>query len=880
MHLVKKLLEFVPGRKRFHLRREFHRKAEDCTELVNALYRLAFGRVADEAGLAGNAARLEAGTPLEVLAEDLVRSDEFRSRHGPSQSVDCEYLTALYRDGLGRGPDPQALASWLAEGRKGATRAQVLAAMARSNEALEKACPGGSDSTSQPQGAHDSLLVNSLYKTAFGRLADESAFAGNVARLRSGTPLDVLAEDLVRSDEFRDRHGPSQVVDSEYVTALYRDGLGRKPDPEGLAFWLTEGAKGATRAQVLTGVAGSDEALSLKSEAVTARAEILLAPIPRSANIIEIGPSYNPIAPKVEGWNTRTLDHATREELMAKYRGHPRVDISRIEEVDFVWTQGLLSEAVPMALHGTFDAFIASHVIEHTPDLIAFLEAAAVLLKPEGIVALAIPDKRYCFDYFQPLTTTGQLLAAHAEGRSRHSRRFAFDHIAYAVESGGAGAWGQHPSGQFRFYHTIEQARDLFASTGAREDYVDLHAWRFTPTSFELLLVELARLGQTDWRVERITPANGCEFFAWLRRGGAAAAGSLTQTELAAQRLALLKRTLTETKEQIHWLLAAESGPVTVPKVVLPSTAISYAIDQFSIFNDVLYLKGWAFHPDQRVSNIDFISDGKRAFSLQNFNLDSPDVAAAHGGPAGNARFCEVRQLIGDQRPRREASLSVVLSDGSEIVIPSIGQTELRNEPVYTLYRKFLEHLQSMTPGRFLEIGSRARSKIVRKHLIPESWHYTGFDILAGENVDVVGDAHHLSKFLPHGHFRAMWALSVLEHILMPWKLAIELNRVMELGGIGYLATHQTWPLHDRPWDFWRFSSDAWKGLLNDKTGFEIIDVQVGESAFVVANRWHPVVDFGDVGYLASAVMFTKVSETTLNWDVDPAELLVEPYPT
>ena len=113
------------------------------------------------------------------------------------------------------------------------------------------------------------------------------------------------------------------------------------------------------------------------------RAETLLAPLDRSARIIEIGPSYNPIAPKAAGWNTSTLDHTTRASLVEKYRGHPGVDVDRIEEVDFVWTSGSVADAVPSDLHGTFDAFIASHVIEHTTDLVGFLDAAATLARPE-----------------------------------------------------------------------------------------------------------------------------------------------------------------------------------------------------------------------------------------------------------------------------------------------------------------------------------------------------------------------------------------------------------------------------------------------------------------------------------------------------------------
>ncbi len=107
------------------------------------------------------------------------------------------------------------------------------------------------------------------------------------------------------------------------------------------------------------------------------RTEALLAPISRSARIIEIGPSYNPIAPKAGGWNTITVDHATRAELVAKYTGAQDVDVDRIEEVDCIWTNGPLAEAVPHRLHGTFDALIASHVIEHATDLLG----QAVLLR-------------------------------------------------------------------------------------------------------------------------------------------------------------------------------------------------------------------------------------------------------------------------------------------------------------------------------------------------------------------------------------------------------------------------------------------------------------------------------------------------------------------
>ena len=247
-----------------------------------------------------------------------------------------------------------------------------------------------------------------------------------------------------------------------------------------------------------------------------------MARLDRSARIIEIGPSYNPIAPKAEGWNTRTLDHATRASLVEKYRGHPGVDVDRIEDVDFVWTGGSMLDAVPSDLHGTFDAFIASHVIEHTTDLVGFLDAAATLLAPTGVVILAVPDKRYCFDYFRPLTTTGDVLEAHAAHAAATRAGPSSTTWPTSSRTAETAHGGRRPC-RSSTSSTQSMRRDEVFSTASEDPsspYVDTHAWQFTPASFELLLLELARLGETDWLVERITPATGCEFYAWLRRGG------------------------------------------------------------------------------------------------------------------------------------------------------------------------------------------------------------------------------------------------------------------------------------------------------------------------------------------------------------------------
>jgi hypothetical protein len=103
----------------------------------------------------------------------------------------------------------------------------------------------------------DRLLVNSLYKTAFGRAPEETGLAAWARELQSGTSLQVVAERLATSTEFRQRHGTSEEVDIKYISALYYNTLGREPNLDALAFWLAQGQNGGTRGKVLEGVAGS-----------------------------------------------------------------------------------------------------------------------------------------------------------------------------------------------------------------------------------------------------------------------------------------------------------------------------------------------------------------------------------------------------------------------------------------------------------------------------------------------------------------------------------------------------------------------------------------------------------------------------------------------
>lgn len=287
----------------------------------------------------------------------------------------------------------------------------------------------------------------------------------------------------------------------------------------------------------------------------------LLEGVARDAPLIEIGPSFNPVASKAEGWQVTIVDHANQAELVTKYAGGA-VDTDRIEPVDVVWAGGPLHEAVPVIQHGSYAALIACHVVEHLPDLIGFLRSAQRLLSPDhGALLLAVPDKRLCFDFFRPPSTTGQFVAAHRAGQARHTPRAMFDHVAYSATDGGRAGWGQQHLMELRLEHTLEQAAEQMDRAEAGDGYTDCHGWQFTPASFELLVLEFGALGLTDWRVEWLEPRPAVEFLARLVRGREAFS-SVAARE--ARRLDLLKRMVLEQRDQADRLLAEPAKPIVV----------------------------------------------------------------------------------------------------------------------------------------------------------------------------------------------------------------------------------------------------------------------------------------------------------------------------
>ena len=120
-------------------------------------------------------------------------------------------------------------------------------------------------------------------------------------------------------------------------------------------------------------------------------------------------------------------------------------------------------------------------------------------------------------------------------------------------------------------------------------------------------------------------------------------------------------------------------------------------------------------------------------------------------------------------------------------------------------------------PVRVIDLGAMDVNGSY-KALLPEGVDYTGVDLEAGNNVDVVlADAYHL----PFADASVDVVLSgqMLEHCGQFWRVFTEVARVLKPGGLAFMIAPSSGPVHRYPVDCYRFYPDSyaacadWAGL-------------------------------------------------------------------
>lgn len=257
------------------------------------------------------------------------------------------------------------------------------------------------------------------------------------------------------------------------------------------------------------------------------RRDVILKYISKEQRGIEIGPYHSPLTPKRDGYNCLVMDVFDTDTLRAMAERSDFSDEMRaqLETVDLVGSSTHIDDVV--AKYGelkSFDYIVSSHNFEHLPNPIRFLQGCARVLKPGGLISLAMPDRRACYDYFRSVTTLADWLEAFLEDRRQPSLAQVFDNkwvrCAYDHHGVPYGSFfrGAPPTG-ITVGTTLEADFQAWVANRKQSEieYEDAHCSVFTPASFELLIRDAAYLGLIGFEIVEISESPGVDFFAHLR---------------------------------------------------------------------------------------------------------------------------------------------------------------------------------------------------------------------------------------------------------------------------------------------------------------------------------------------------------------------------
>ena len=299
-------------------------------------------------------------------------------------------------------------------------------------------------------------------------------------------------------------------------------------------------------------------------------------------------------------------------------------------------------------------------------------------------------------------------------------------------------------------------------------------------------------------------------------------------------------------------------------------------VDSASKFHDYTYVSGWYYKKGDKLKEIIVYDELDNIVKTQfKTALDYPSVDTLDKNCGWKLSILSKKEI--DPRP---IILKFITNNNHEYTI-TIGELiNIRQERYENIYSNFISEIRGKKHLKILDLGGRDRSKIDRSKTYGEH-DVTVLDIIDSKNVDVVGDAHNLSEYFKPNLFDVIVSSSVFEHLHSPWKVVIEMNKVLKRNGLVFISTHQSVGIHDQPWDYFRFSEYSWRSLFNEKTGFKILESSMTFPNYIISHLFRSELMDAEksAGFELSQLYAIKECDSNLTWNITTKDIIQDEYP-
>lgn len=168
-----------------------------------------------------------------------------------------------------------------------------------------------------------------------------------------------------------------------------------------------------------------------------------------------------------------------------------------------------------------------------------------------------------------------------------------------------------------------------------------------------------------------------------------------------------------------------------------------------------------------------------------------------------------------------------------------LSKTEIKVDDLYYLHYKYYHRdlftaFEKYANGNLLDIG--CGNKPYQEKLSSLINSYVGVDIIQSDKnrVDILCLANDIPLY--SNSFDTVISTQTIEHIEDHQGLVNEAYRLVKDNGHLIVSGPMYWPLHEEPYDFFRFTKHGFRYIL-EKAGFQIIEIKSNGGKWSVAGQ-------------------------------------------